>query len=185
MENQLSEVLDNILGLLLLEGSYDIEEDEEFIKVSVETPDAGRLIGAKGESLDSLQLLVNQIMTRKLGKQEEFKRIVFDVGGWRKQKEEDLNQRGKEWAQAVLDSGKEMELEPQAAWQRRIIHEAAGQIEGIETESLGEGRDRHIVIKLKTQMSNVKTEDKKGKRGKAKVKKKKDQNAEDAETEES
>lgn len=162
MEEQLSDVLDNILGLLLLEGSYDIEETDEFIMVSVETPDAGRLIGARGESLDSLQLLVNQIMTQKLGKESPpaggFKRVVFDVEGWRKQKEEELRDRAQKWAEEVKSSGNQMELEPQSAWQRRIIHEVIGQIEGVETESIGEGRERHIVIKLKSQTPNVKTE---------------------------
>lgn len=148
MESKLSEVLDNILGLLLLEGSYDIEDTEEFVKVSIDTPDAGRLIGARGESLDSLQLLVNQILTQKLGKDsKEFKRVVFDVGGWRKQKEEDLKIRSQKWAEEVKSTGKQIELEPQSAWQRRIVHEAAGFVEGVETESIGEGRDRHIVIR--------------------------------------
>lgn len=151
MEDQLSDVLDNILGLLLLEGSYDIEEEEEMIKISIETPDAGRLIGARGESLDSLQLLVNQIMTRKMGENSPpaggFKKVVFDVGGWRETKAQDLNERAKVWAQEVLQSGKEMEIEPQSAWQRRVVHEAIGLIEGVETQSVGEGRDRHVVIK--------------------------------------
>ena len=158
MEDKLSEVLDNILGLLLLEGSYDIEEEEEFIKVSVETPDAGRLIGARGESLDSLQLLVNQIMTQKMNK-EGFKRVVFDVGGWREQKEQELRQRAKTWAEEILESKKEMELEPQSPWQRRIIHEVIGEIEGVETESIGEGRERHIVIRLKGQASKPSEEE--------------------------
>lgn len=157
MEEQLSDVLDNILGLLLLEGSYDIEEEEEMIKISIETPDAGRLIGARGESLDSLQLLVNQIMTQKMGK-DGFKRVVFDVGGWRETKAQDLNERAKAWAQEVLESGKQMDLEPQSAWQRRVVHEAVGLIEGVETESVGEGRDRHIVIKLKGQVLSENTE---------------------------
>lgn len=150
MEQQLSDILDNILGLLLLEGSYDIEDTEEFVKVSIDTPDAGRLIGARGESLDSLQLLVNQILTQKLGKDsKEFKRVVFDVGGWRKQKEEDLKIRAQKWAEDVKSTGKELELEPQAAWQRRIVHEVVGQIDGVETESVGEGWERHIVIRIK------------------------------------
>ncbi len=147
MEEKLSDVLDNVLGLLLLEGSYDIEEQDDFLKVSVETPDAGRLIGARGESLDALQLIVNQIMTRQMG-EAEFKKVVFDVAGWREQRESELKGMAKKWAEEVLESKKEMELEPQSAWQRRVIHEVIGEIEGVETESIGEGRDRHIVIKL-------------------------------------
>src|SRR3990167_11480523 len=147
MEEQLSEVLDNLLGMLLLEGSYEIEEKEEGFFVSIETKDAGRLIGVRGEALEGLQLIVNQIMSPKGNPDGEFKRVILDVSGWKKQKEEELSVSAKEWGQAVLEKGEQMELEPMSAWQRRIIHEVIGQIEGLETESIGEGRDRHIVIR--------------------------------------
>ena len=158
MENQLSEILDNLLGMLLLEGSYDTEEKEEGFYVSIETKDAGRLIGARGESLDGLQLLVNQIVARKVG-EEGFKRVVIDVEGWRKQKEEELIKSAESWGKQVLESGKEIELEPQSPWQRRIVHMTISEIPGIESESVGEGRDRHIVIKSKTKSSKPKTEE--------------------------
>lgn len=164
MEEQLSAVLDNVLGLLLLEGSYEIEEGKEGFHVSIETSDAGRLIGARGESLEGLQLLINQIMSRKTG-EEEFRRVILDVEGWRKQKEEELSRMAKEWGNQVLQERKEMELEPQSPWQRRIVHTVIGEMKGLQTESIGEGRDRHIVIKLKTGVDkseknpNVKTEE--------------------------
>lgn len=149
MQEQLTEVLDNVLGLLLLEGSYDIQENDNGFHVSIETDDAGRLIGYRGESLESLQLLVNQIISRKLGQSEEsgFKRVILDVSNWRKQKEEDLAERSKGWAEQVKESGEPMELEPMSPWQRRVVHTIIGDIEGVESESIGEGRDRHLVIK--------------------------------------
>lgn len=149
MEQQVSDILDNILGLLLLEGSYDIEETSEGFKVEIETKDAGRLIGARGESLEGLQLLVNQIISRQSPKKEgeEFKRVIIDVMGWRKQKEADLTTQAKTWADQVIDSGKQLELEPMAPWQRRVVHMAIGEIKGVESESVGEGQDRHLVIK--------------------------------------
>lgn len=150
-EDQLSEVLDNILGLLLLEGSYEIEEQEEGFSVSIETTDAGRLIGARGESLDGLQLLINQIMSKKIGEGSpagEFKRVILDVEGWRKQKEEDLARSANEWGKQVLETGKEIEVEPQSSWQRRVVHTVISEMPGLSSESVGEGRDRHIVIKL-------------------------------------
>lgn len=156
MENQLSDILDNVLGLLLLEGSYDIEEKDDSFFVSIETSDAGRLIGARGESLDALQQLVNQMILKKLGKSpsgevEGFKRVIIDVEGWRKQKEDELAQSAKRWGEQVLETKKEIELEPMSSWQRRIVHMVISETEGVESESLGEGRDRHIVIKLITQ----------------------------------
>lgn len=158
MEEKLGEVLDNLLGLLLLEGSYEIEEAEESVNVLVETKDAGRLIGYRGDSLESLQLIVNQIMSRQT-KEEGFKRVILDVEGWRKQKEEDLKVRASEWAKQVLDTGKELELEPMSPWQRRVVHMAVEEAGNLSTESVGEGRDRHVVIKLKDQKSKVKSEE--------------------------
>lgn len=158
MEQHLGEVLDNLLGMLLLEGSYEIEETDEGFAVSIDTQDAGRLIGVRGESLDGLQLLVNQILFRKMGggKPEDFKRVVLDVGGWRKQKEEELEKSTQEWGKQVLETGKEIELEPQSAWQRRIVHTIIGEMKGLQTESVGEGRDRHIVIRI-AKSSDAKT----------------------------
>ncbi|MBI2335000.1 KH domain-containing protein [Candidatus Daviesbacteria bacterium] len=150
MEEKLSEVLDNILGLLLLEGSYEIEEDENGLHVLIETKDAGRLIGSGGQSLDGLQLIVNQMVSRKMA-EGDYKRVILDVGGWRKQKEEELSASAKAWVKQVLDSGKELELEPMSPWQRRIVHMVVQETKGVESESVGEGRDRHIIIKLKTQ----------------------------------
>ncbi len=158
MEEQLGEVLDNLLGMLLLEGSYDIEEADENFTVSIETKDAGRLIGARGESLDSLQLLVNQMVARKVG-EDNFKRVVIDVEGWKKNKHEELVTSAESWGKQVLESGKPLEIEPQSSWQRRIVHMTIQEMEGLESESVGEGRDRHIVIKLKSQNSNGKTEE--------------------------
>lgn len=157
MEEQLSEVLDNILGLLLLEGSYEIEETPENFSVSIDTTDAGRLIGARGESLDGLQLLVNQIMSKKTG-EEEFKRVILDVEGWRKQKEADLVQLANEWGKQVLETKQEMELEPQSSWQRRVVHTVISEMGGLSSESVGEGRDRHIVIKVKSQKEEPETD---------------------------
>lgn len=158
MEQKLSEILDNLLGLLLLEGSYEIEENEEGFFVSIDTPDAGRLIGFKGETLSSLQLIINQMVSKKKESPEsEFKRVVLDVVGWRKQKEEELTKSARQWGEQVMETKKEMELEPMSSWQRRIVHMSISELDGLETESIGEGRDRYIVIKLKTQNSNVKT----------------------------
>ncbi len=157
MEEKLSEILDNILGLLLLEGSYEIEEVDDGFFVSIDTKDAGRLIGARGESLEGLQLIINQIMSHKING-DGFKRVILDVSGWRKQKEEDLKKQAQDWGKQVLETGQELELEPQSPWQRRVIHMAISETKGLETESVGEGRDRHIVIKVKSKNKKVKSE---------------------------
>lgn len=147
MEQKVSEILENILGLLALEGSFEVVENPEEVSVTIETTDPGRLIGFRGETLDSLQLIVNLILSRQLGDEEKYKRVVIDVEGWRKNKESDLQRRAEDWAKQVLESGKEIELEPMPSWQRRIIHMVISETEGVQSESIGEGRDRHLVIR--------------------------------------
>ncbi len=144
MESQVSEILENILGMLALEGNFEVVEGPEEVTVTIETADAGRLIGFKGETLDSLQLLANQILGKK---SEKFKRVVIDVAGWRKNKEGDLENRARYWADEVKESKKEIELDPMPAWQRRIVHMVISEIGGVETESVGEGAERHLIIK--------------------------------------
>ena len=146
MEDKLSDILDNILGLLLLEGSYDIQDTEDGFEVMIETEDAGRLIGFKGDSLSALQLIISQILSRQRG-EEEFRRVILDVSGWRQKKEEDLKRLSADYVAEVKESGKELELEPMPSWQRRIIHMVVQETEGVESESIGDGRDRHLVIR--------------------------------------
>ncbi len=158
MEQQLSEVLDNLLGMLLLEGSYEIEDSDEGFMVSIDTKDAGRLIGARGESLEGLQQILNQIMSKKSGETDPpaggFKRVILDVAGWRKQKEEELKSLATSLGKQVLETGKELEVEPMSAWQRRVVHMVLQDMGGLSSESVGEGRDRHIVIsRVKSQES--------------------------------
>lgn len=146
MEAQVSEILENILSMLSLEGSFDVEEKEEAVFVSIETSDAGRLIGHQGETLSALQLLVNQILFKQNQNKISEKRVIIDVSGWREGKEKELAQKAESWAEQVKEEQKPMELEPMPAWQRRVVHMAMQEVEGVKTESVGEGLDRHLVI---------------------------------------
>lgn len=146
LEEKVSDVLENVLSLLSFEGSFDVEEKEEGVFVSIDTNDAGRLIGNSGETLQSLQLIVNLIVSKQLENPEDSKRVIIDVASWRKGKEEDLAHKARMWAERVIESGQPMDLEPMPSWQRRIVHMTIQETDGVESESVGEGRDRHLVI---------------------------------------
>lgn len=147
MEAQVSEILENILSMLSLEGSFEVNEKEEGVFVTIDTEEAGKLIGHQGETLSSLQFLVN-LMVQRLSKEETpLKRIIIDVANWRQGKEEELAMRARRWAEEIRESGEEMELEPMPSWQRRIVHMTIQETEGVTSESVGEGQNRHLVIK--------------------------------------
>ncbi len=143
MEAQVSEILENILSLLSLEGSFEVDERDDGIFVSIDTADAGRLIGYHGETLQALQLIVNMIAARQV---ENCKRVIIDVSSWRKGKEEELAQKAKTWVEKVRESGQDLELEPMPSWQRRVVHMVVSESEGVKSESIGEGLERHLVI---------------------------------------
>lgn len=145
MESQVSEILENVLGLLGMEGSFEIEEKDEGFFVSIETPEAGRLIGFQGETLSALQLVINMIFSKQ--NPDGSKRIILDVSNWRKAKEDDLSRKAKSWADQVIESKKDLELDPMPAWQRRIIHLTIENTDGVTSESIGEGPERRLVIK--------------------------------------
>lgn len=150
LEAKVSEILENILGLLSLEGSFEVEEQTDLVVVSIETNDAGRLIGRQGENLYALQLIVNQILSRQLlneDKADAFKKVAVDVANWKKDKESELVEKAKKWAEQVLSEGLPLELEPMPSWQRRIVHLTLQEVPGVESESSGEGDERHLTIK--------------------------------------
>lgn len=114
MEEKVSELLENILGLLGLEGSFEVEEKDDSIFVSIDTNEPGKLIGKMGETLAALQLVLNLALSRSVG-MENSKRVVVDVSDWRRSKEEDLAHKARGWAEKVLETKESMELQPMPA----------------------------------------------------------------------
>lgn len=144
METQVSEVLENILSLLALEGSFEVDEKDDVVNVSIDLEDAGKLIGHNGDTLGSLQYLVNIIVAKNISDQ---KRVIVDVASWRQTKESELSDKAKSWAMQVIESGEAMDLPAMPSWQRRAIHLVIEGMDGVSSESVGEGPDRHLVIK--------------------------------------
>ena len=74
-------------------------------------------------------------------------RVNVDVADYKKQRAEHLSQTAEDWVKQVRDSGEPMDLKPMNAADRRIIHQLAAEY-GLTSESVGEDRDRHIVLKV-------------------------------------
>ena len=148
METKVSEILENILSLLALEGSFEVEEKDEAFYVKIDTEDAGKLIGRQGETLEALQMMVNLIVYKQLGTE---KRVYIDVSEWKAGKESDLAEKTKLWLEQVKSEGKEMQLDFMPAWQRRIVHMVVSEDPEVESESVGEGEERRLVIRPKAK----------------------------------
>lgn len=123
----------------------DGEEDIKYIKINFSGDDLGYMIGSHGRHLDSLQFIIQVILGRKLDEDCDF-RVFIDVGNYRKEKDDKLEEMAIRKADDARILGEEVELPPMKPSDRRIIHLALMKFKDIETESRGEGMDRHIVI---------------------------------------
>jgi spoIIIJ-associated protein len=106
--------------------------------------DLSLLIGRHGQTLDAIQELTRMIVGRRL---DERIRVIVDVDGYRQDREEQLSVRGREVAEQVKDDGGEIELEPMSPFERKIVHDAVAEVEGVETLSRGEDPQRYVVIR--------------------------------------
>jgi spoIIIJ-associated protein len=104
------------------------------------------LIGRKGETLSSLQFIVNMIVSRQSGHRE---RVIVDAQNYRSRRETNLSQMALRIADQVRASGSPIMLEAMPPNERRIIHIALAESEDIATESTGEGEQRRVVISLR------------------------------------
>ncbi|MBP1465910.1 KH domain-containing protein [Candidatus Chloroploca sp. M-50] len=119
---------------------------EETITLHVEGADEeamGLLIGRRGETLRSLQFMLNLLVSRQV---QKWPQIVVDVGNYRQRRQESLEGLARRMAERVRQTGRPMMLEPMAAYERRIVHLALRDDKTIYTESSGEGENRKIVI---------------------------------------
>lgn len=123
---------------------YATTHDDEVIELNIPSTHLnGFLIGARGETMRAFQFMVSTALRAKGFTKN---RVNVDVADYKKHRAERLADRAKEWFEEVKTSGQAKELAPMSAADRRIIHQAATDY-GLSTESVGEGRERHIVLK--------------------------------------
>ncbi len=121
------------------------ETDEDvYFDINCEE-DYGNIIGRRGETLDALQYLTRLFVNRE---SDNNKRVALNVGDYRVRREETLRGLAKRQAGKVLKYKKSTALEPMNPYERRIIHTAIQEIEGVTSHSVGEGDRRRVVITL-------------------------------------
>lgn len=119
-------------------------EDDEVIELDIPSTHLnGFLIGQRGDTMRSLQSVVSAAL-KTAG--YRYTRVNVDVAEYKKQRAERLAQTAQDWIKQVQDSGHELALRPMNAADRRVVHKTASEA-GLATESVGEGRERHIVLK--------------------------------------
>jgi len=122
---------------------YATTEDDEVIELHVpSTRLNGFLIGQHGDTMRALQYMASAALKNA---DYQLARVNVDVADYKKARADRLAEIAESWIREVLETGAQMELRPMNAADRRIIHKIAGE-NGLGTESVGEGRDRHVVL---------------------------------------
>ena len=138
------ELLGRIAQELDLGAAVSVRDGDEAIVATLTGPDLGRAIGRHGQTIDALQYLVNAIVLRE--DLPDRKPVVVDAAGYRSRRQATLDTLAQRTAERVLRSGREVELEPMSAVERKIVHLRLKDFEGVETRSEGTEPNRHVVV---------------------------------------
>lgn len=139
-----TEFVTGLLSTMGLEAevSHSIEGDSAALDVTGE--DLGVLIGRRGQTLDALQELTRTAVQRRLRTRV---RLMVDVEGYRARRRDSLADYARSIAERAKSRGTEIELEPMSSWDRKIVHDAVSDIEGVVSFSEGVDPNRKVVIR--------------------------------------
>ncbi|MBS6610845.1 MULTISPECIES: RNA-binding cell elongation regulator Jag/EloR [Peptoniphilus] len=139
------EFMTKILETLELENIIEMELEENTLHINVNGDEnrLGILIGKRGVTLDSIQYILNLIVNKKSSR---YIRVSLDSSGYREKRKETLTNLAEKMAKKVIKTGRSVRLEPMNSYERKIIHTALQDFEGVLTHSEGKDPFRKVVI---------------------------------------
>src|SRR5690606_26781423 len=136
--------LEDLLSFFGLNTDVYATSEDDVIELEIPSTHLnGFLIGQKGDTMRSMQFLVSSALKNQ---GYAYTRVNIDVAEYKKQRAQRLSKTAEGWVKKVKETGEPMELKPMNAADRRTVHKLAAEW-GLISESIGEGRDRHIVLK--------------------------------------
>jgi spoIIIJ-associated protein len=139
-----ADYLEALLDIADLDGDIDIDVEGTRAAVSIVGADLSKLVGDDGATLEALQELTRLAVTRETGARS---RLMLDVGGHRARRREELAALGRRTAESVSSSGDPARLVPMTPFERKVIHDAVAEVDGVVSESEGEEPQRRVVIR--------------------------------------
>jgi spoIIIJ-associated protein len=118
-------------------------EDDSEIHIEITGPDAGRVIGKKGQVLAALQFLTHRVINRP---GTDKRHVLVDAEGYRTRRDSQLSTMAKRLGKQAMEQGKIITFEPMSPRDRRVVHMALAKFDGVVTKSDGEGDDRRVQI---------------------------------------
>lgn len=143
-QKTIEKVVKELFDSLGIKDLFEVTEGEETTEIVISSDDPGLLIGHHGDTLDSLQLILSLAIAKKLG---EYKRITLEVADYKKNREDYLRNLAEQTRDRVISEQREIFLPNLKSWERRIVHLFLQEDSGVVSESVGEGRERTLVVK--------------------------------------
>lgn len=138
-----SNFLSGLLEMMKIPATTEILENGDKIVIDILTTSPTQVIGYRGEVLDALQTLAGA--TANIGN-DEYKKVVVNCENYREKREETLKALAVRIANKAVKYGKKFSLEPMNPFERKVIHSALSNMEGIKTESEGAEPNRYVVV---------------------------------------
>jgi spoIIIJ-associated protein len=136
--------IDELVAAFAFTGTTELIEDGDDLEVRVHGENLGLLVGPRGTTLQAVQDLARVASQRRLGDHDT--RLRVDIGGYRQRRKEALDRFAVQMADEVKQSGVARVLEPMSSADRKIVHDALSEVEGITTRSEGDDPYRRVVI---------------------------------------
>jgi spoIIIJ-associated protein len=135
---------EELIKSLELQAEVEVVSHETTAEVILKTEESGIIIGYHGEVLEAFQLLLSLMVSRKAG---HFMRLSVEVGDYKKNRSEYLESLAQQTKEKVLEEGRPHTLSSLKSWERRVVHMILQDDQDVISESMGEGKDRVLVIK--------------------------------------
>lgn len=139
--------VEGLLAKLVSQYTLDVVEDEGAFQIVIKTEEAPTLIGRHGDTVRAFQKVLEVILFQQF---KEPVRLLINVNDYREKQTERLNEMAREYAQKALDNRAPEYISNLSSYERRIIHQlVTAEYPDLASYSVGEGRDRQLVIDLK------------------------------------
>jgi spoIIIJ-associated protein len=145
MMEKIRDIVKNLIEkLAVTEADVEVSESHGAWIVSITSPDEHTLVGRDNDKYEALSHLLKRMLAKELG--EEAK-IIVDINGMRAKNEEALKVKAKMVAGRAREFKTNVEMDPMSSYERMLVHSALQDEPNIKTESVGEGRNRRLVVK--------------------------------------
>jgi spoIIIJ-associated protein len=141
---QARQFVEELVAAFGLNGETSLLEDGDDLEVQVDGDDLGLLVGPRGATLLAVQDLARVASQRRLG--DHSTRLRVDIGGYRVRRREALIRFAAQVAEEVLRTGSPRALEPMPSSDRKVIHEALLEVDGVATRSEGDDPNRRVIV---------------------------------------